>query len=82
MHLYALKDKACGIVHVFTANNEVAAKRTMAETMERNPNELIYRYSEDFDLLKIAEMDSDTGAITETETKFVCNLTSLKRDKK
>lgn len=82
MNLYALKDKACGIIHVFTANNDIAGKRAMAEVMERNPGELIYRYSDDFDLLKLGEMDSNTGEMSETKVKFICNMTELKRNDK
>lgn len=82
MNIYALKDKACGIIHTFIANNDIAAKRSMAEFMERNKEDLLYKYAEDFDLLKLAEMDSDTGNITENKNEFICNMSNLKRSEK
>lgn len=82
MKIYALKDKACGIMHVFTTNNDIAAKRAMAETMEGNKGDLIYRYSEDFDLLDLGEMDPNTGVIEQKKVNFVANLSDLKRKDK
>lgn len=77
--IYALKDKACGIIHVFTANNDIAAKRAMGEMMARAPQDLTARYSDDFDLLNLGEMDTDTGNLKQEKVSFVANLTELKR---
>lgn len=79
MKIYALKDKACGIIHVFTATNDIASKRAMSEMMMRAPDELPSRYSDDFDLLNLGELDTDTGVITQPKVNYVANLTELKR---
>lgn len=82
MKIYALKDKACGIIHVFTAANDIAAKRAMAEMMLRAPDELPSRYSDDFDLLGLGALDTDTGTIEQPKVEFIANLTELKRKDK
>lgn len=82
MKIYALKDKACGIIHVFTATNDIAAKRAMAEMMLQAPDELPSRYSDDFDLLGLGTLDTDTGTIEQPKVEFIANLTELKRKDK
>lgn len=82
MNIYGLRDKACGIMHVFIAANETAAKRAMSEAMLRNQGELIYRYAEDFDLYKICEIDTETGDMKNDKKEFVVNLKDLKKDEK
>lgn len=82
MNIYGLRDKACGIIHVFITANDTGAKRTVAEMMNRNPNDLLARYAEDFDLYMIANIDSDTGDVKNDKKEFVANLKDLKRDEK
>lgn len=79
MKLYAVKDKACGIVHVFTANNDFGAMRSMAMLMDNDPMSTIAKYASDFDLLNLGELNSDTGEINQEKVTFVCNMSDLKR---
>lgn len=63
--VYTVRDvKGAYCLPPFVARTDEIARRTVVETIDRNPNIPIAVYGEDFRLLRVALFDEDSGSVT------------------
>lgn len=67
--LYGVKDLKEGICEVFLQSNDGVAIRNFAET-PKNTNTMIGKHPEDFELWKLGNIDTETGAFTDDLRKL------------
>lgn len=67
--LYAVKDNKEGFVEVFLQANDGVAIRNFAEA-PKNQQTMIGKHPEDFELWKLGNIDSETGALTDDLRKL------------
>ncbi|AXH74027.1 MAG: nonstructural protein [Microvirus sp.] len=61
--LYAVKDKKEGIMEVFIQPNDLVAMRNFSQ-IAKDKNVMVGKFPEDFQLLKLGEIASESGELT------------------
>lgn len=58
--IYATKDTTIGFIECFMISNNSAAKRMFGD-VANNPQSIINKHPEDYELYAVAKFDEDTG---------------------
>ncbi len=78
MKIYAIKDNKVGFGQIFTAENKYTALRAFGEAVNE-PKSMYAKFTNDFALYEIGELDENSGVITST-VNFVEEGINLKRE--
>lgn len=77
--VYSLKDtKAGDFAAPFTCPNDNVALRLLDSSVNGNHDTDLYKFSSDFELWKLGNLDSKTGAIT-SELVFLASCADVRR---
>lgn len=82
MKIFSMLDKKMGEYGALVlANNDEVVIRGLSEHLvgERG-NSTLVKHPEDFDLMCVGQFDVETGRIVAWDPKFVCNVSSLRKE--
>lgn len=77
MSIYSLKDRKGSFANPYIMQNTEQAIRDVKTAVNENKGNILNKYPEDFELYKIGEFDTETGAIT-SKVEMIINLNELK----
>lgn len=78
IQMYTIYDKkAKTFQHPFCSPNRATMMRTITDNLQRNPEGLLSKYPEDYDLIGLGTFDVSSAEIVVPDKSFICSLKDL-----
>lgn len=77
LNIYSIKDKKGSYANPYVLNNDEQAIRDLKMAVNDERSGMINKFSEDFELTKLGQFDTETGEIT-SKVEMIINASQLK----